>query len=372
MVNESQQRYNLSSYIFDMESTQNFDEYFAVYGYGGNPADVTQPYDAKDIIILSDGLCSSTCALFMEMMHHEAGVKTVVAGGYPMNGPMQAPAGTRGARSYGVTDNLDDNIAYAQYILQNNNDPRQNFMPNRTEALDVYIEYAGINLRDQVRNGSDTPLQFLYEAANCRIFYTPKTFYNYTALWQYAADAIWTKPQLCVNGSTGYASTDGTALPAPTATKSSLQSSASAAAASATASLGAIIMSMFSASTSSTIDTSVSAKGKSRSTVSYEGKTCGTNHTCPDFYHCVKYYKNTCTNGKPDTYWGCATECYMYPKTCTCQPYVPTTKGETKAQLSNSLGYCVPTKPACTKPTGKSIQYGKGAPASGSKKRGGT
>jgi hypothetical protein len=50
------------------------------------------------------------------------------------------------------------------------------------------------------------PLQFVYEAANCRIFYTPQTIFNYTNLWTYAADAAWNKPELCVQGSTGYAS----------------------------------------------------------------------------------------------------------------------------------------------------------------------
>jgi hypothetical protein len=131
-----------------MESVQDFDEYFAVYGYGGNPANTTQPYAVEDIIILSDGLCLSTCAVFMEMMHHEAGVRTVVAGGYPVTGPMQTPSGSQGARSYSVTDILDSNIALAQSLLQGNNDPRSNFLPNRTAALSVYVDYMGINLRD--------------------------------------------------------------------------------------------------------------------------------------------------------------------------------------------------------------------------------
>lgn len=72
----------------------------------------------------------------------------------------------------------------------------------------VWVSYASLNIRDQIREGSDVPLQFAYEAANCRIFYTPQTIFNYTNLWMYAADAIWNKPELCVQGSTGYASND--------------------------------------------------------------------------------------------------------------------------------------------------------------------
>lgn len=66
------------------------DELFVVYGYGTRPADTIQEYAADDIIILTDGHCSSTCSLFVEMMHQEAGVRTVVAGGRPEYGPMQA------------------------------------------------------------------------------------------------------------------------------------------------------------------------------------------------------------------------------------------------------------------------------------------
>jgi hypothetical protein len=307
----------------------------------------------------------------MEMMHHEAGVKTVVAGGYPINGPMQAPAGSRGARAYSVTDVLDSNIAYAQYILQDNNDPRQNFLPNRTEALDVYVEYAGINLRDQVRKGSDIPLQFLYEAANCRIFFTPKTFYNYSALWQYAADAIWTNPKLCVNGSTGYATTNGTATTAPTSAKVSPTSIRSAAIPSS--STGAIIMAMLSASTSTLDTVPITDKSFSRNLHSFEGDDC-TNKTCADFYHCTSRYATKCANNKPVYYHGCAAEVYMYPGKCanggTPQALEPTHKGETKAELSNVLGYCVPPLPACAlkKSATQKVKSGKGAPASGSSK----
>jgi hypothetical protein len=67
----------------------------------------------------------------------------------------------------------------------------------------VYIIDNTINLRDQVRKGQTTPLQFAYEPADCRIYFTPKTIANYTALWQYAADAVWNNPALCVEGSTG-------------------------------------------------------------------------------------------------------------------------------------------------------------------------
>ena len=74
-------------------------------------------------------------------------------------------------------------------------------LTNRTHAF--HITTASVNLRDQVRHTdtSATPLQFLYEAADCRIFLVPETWYNYTNLWKYAADAIWQNPALCTKGS---------------------------------------------------------------------------------------------------------------------------------------------------------------------------
>jgi hypothetical protein len=204
------QRYNLTSFIFDVAAVDDEDEdiSFAVYGYGANPAppNAAPPYAAEDIIILSDGICGSSCALFMEMMHHEAGVRVVAVGGRPSVGPMQAPSGSRGARDY-TTDTLDANINFVQGLLANQSSPEVTFLPNRTQALNVFVTFADINLRDQVRRNETIPLQFAYEAADCRIFYTPQTVYNYTMLWQYAANAIWSKASLCVQGSTGFATT---------------------------------------------------------------------------------------------------------------------------------------------------------------------
>lgn len=136
-------------------------------------------------------------------MRHQAGVKVVAVGGRPTTGPMQGVAAGRGARSYSLSV-LDANIDFAQDLLASAGSPDSNFLPNRSTANDVYIVDAGVNLRDQVRQDDETPLQFTYEAADCRIFWTPKTIFNYAALWQYAADAIWSNATLCVSGSTGY------------------------------------------------------------------------------------------------------------------------------------------------------------------------
>lgn len=121
---------------------------------------------------------------------------------------------SRGAASYRVTTQLDSDISDAQIVLTFNN-LSSNFLPDRIDALDVEVYDANINLRDQVREDDSMPLQFKYDAADCRIFFTPKTVFNYTALWHYAAAAVWTRPELCVAGSTGQATSaeNDTTLP---------------------------------------------------------------------------------------------------------------------------------------------------------------
>ena len=102
------------------------------------------------------------------MMHHEAGVRTVVAGGRPQVGPMQALAGSRGAQYYEAAD-IDSDISLAEAI----NASVTADLPDRN--IEFRIDVADFNLRDQIRRGENFPLQFAYEAADCRIFFTLQT-----------------------------------------------------------------------------------------------------------------------------------------------------------------------------------------------------
>lgn len=187
------QRENISSSVFD-QNALGIDIYAAVA-----PPTSVQHYGPADIAILTDGLCSSACAVFVEMMHHDAGVRVVAAGGLPQNGPMQAASGSRGAQAYSSVQ-IDDDVTVAAFF----NESTIDLLPNRTE--DVLVTYIGVNLRDQIRKGEDVPTQFLYDAADCRIFYTAEAWFDYSKLWAYASKAIWYDSGLCVAGSTGYAS----------------------------------------------------------------------------------------------------------------------------------------------------------------------
>lgn len=66
-----------------------------------------------------------------------------------------------------------------------------------------------VNFRNNLRQGdtSLTPLHFVYEAADCRIFYTPEMIVNVTAQWTTVANiAFKGNSSICVQGSTGKAS----------------------------------------------------------------------------------------------------------------------------------------------------------------------
>ncbi|GKT51059.1 LOW QUALITY PROTEIN: peptidase S41 family protein ustP [Colletotrichum spaethianum] len=176
----------------------------------------------EDIVILTDGTCSSACALFVELAA-QAGARTVVMGGTPKPGPMQAASGSRGALVY--TGKLLDHDL--DWIGERNETVRSLSTPNRNET-GIYINHAAFNLRDQLRaDDTSTPLQFRYVPANCRLYFTVDNVYNMTALWHDVARATFEDPSICVEGSTEYASDREQMAPEPPAVEAPAPLSAS-------------------------------------------------------------------------------------------------------------------------------------------------
>jgi hypothetical protein len=95
-------------------------------------------------------------------------------GGRPNTGPMQAVSGSRGAREYDASQ-LDADFEFVSETIENTTAAA--LLPNRTDH-GMWINTAGINIRDQVRASDNTPLQFKYEAADCRIYYTKANVFN--------------------------------------------------------------------------------------------------------------------------------------------------------------------------------------------------
>jgi hypothetical protein len=84
-------RYNLSDPTIQLP--------FVISGYYNNTNIAPQPFPAENIVLLYDGTCGSTCAIFSEFMKSQAGVRSIAVGGRPQMGPMQGVAGSKGYAS---------------------------------------------------------------------------------------------------------------------------------------------------------------------------------------------------------------------------------------------------------------------------------
>lgn len=65
-----------------------------------NRTGFAQPFAVEDIVLLYDGICASTCAVFSELMKTQGGVRSIAVGGRPQYNPMQGVGGTKGYSSY--------------------------------------------------------------------------------------------------------------------------------------------------------------------------------------------------------------------------------------------------------------------------------
>ena len=75
-------------------------------------------------------------------------------------------------------------------------------MPNKRK-LPYSISIGGVNLRNAYQEGADDlPLQFQYQAADCRLFYTAGSIQDPSMIWSLAKAAVWDNKG-CVSNSTG-------------------------------------------------------------------------------------------------------------------------------------------------------------------------
>ena len=170
----------------------------------------TMPFAQDDIVILYDGYCASTCTIFSELMTAQGGVKTIAIGGRPILEPMQAVGGVKGTNDYPwsfIWQLVNDTLTLAD------NSTVATTAELEAGVLGTYdlywntrgVEDSGVvNSRDGIAQGdaTETPLQFVYQAADCRIWYTPEMTYDVTAMWEKVADVAWGGAS-CVVGDVG-------------------------------------------------------------------------------------------------------------------------------------------------------------------------
>jgi hypothetical protein len=162
----------------------------------------------------TDALCGSSCASFHEELKNIAGVRAVTVGGRPENKPIQTVTGSKG----GEVTPLLTWPTYATLALNfstlvglsafKDNDKTLSGIANVPHVLTRTGDgFSRLQSQDQIRKGdkSATPLQYVYEASDCKIFYTADSFADPDAAWKQAWDAFQDKGK-CVEGSTGHKS----------------------------------------------------------------------------------------------------------------------------------------------------------------------
>lgn len=194
---------------YDLENNKTFNG-FSVTGYGDRKDGFTAPFKAEDIVLLYDGYCASTCTLASEMLRIQAGVKSVTFGGRPNKNGMQGVGGIKGAQVLGMV-NIN---SYIKTAAKYTNDPdSQKEFARYTSLPFQRATKAGLNVRDQILRGNaddGLPAQYVYEKADCRLYYTQEMLTDITATWKAAANAAFYNAQ-CVEGGITHAKRETTA-----------------------------------------------------------------------------------------------------------------------------------------------------------------
>lgn len=182
---------------------------FNLTGTGSRSNPSPAVFDPRNVVLLTDGTCGSTCTLFSYLMLLQANITTAVVGGRPIPGIMQSIAGVEGAQVFPL---VEISVAASAALALA---PASQLSALDSSDLALIAEgYAiargatpsnpgAVNGKNAfARSDAGTPLQFLYEPGNCRFFYTREMVYGPERVWERAVDATWTDPaRFCVEGS---------------------------------------------------------------------------------------------------------------------------------------------------------------------------
>lgn len=188
------------------------------------------PFRPENVIVLSNGMCGSTCTTFAERLKNIAGVQFIVVGGRPQTGPMQAIGSVKGSVVATSTPGLDLSFPYLQVALANMSEQEYADRAQGTK-WEAFAQSANatsrlsagtFNTHNQFRVGDDTetPLHHVYEAADCRLWPTWEMLYDPVFTWNRVANIAFKErqgtsfenSQWCVAGSTGHPTSIGGGL----------------------------------------------------------------------------------------------------------------------------------------------------------------
>ncbi|OOQ82895.1 putative peptidase, S41 family [Penicillium brasilianum] len=199
-----------SSLLANFNYSSTSSENYPINGYGPIPLNPDKSlFPAENIAIITDGDCGSTCAFFVKLMKRQ-GVRTITFGGRPNESTMQGVGGTKGGQSLGI-NYINGYIQQANQLIQNStgsssplltDDEWKKFNDSSPSLATSFAWSGSVNLRNEYDPDDDqTPLQFVYEAAECRRFYTIDNYLQRETVWQDAAKSMFGDGG-CVKGST--------------------------------------------------------------------------------------------------------------------------------------------------------------------------
>lgn len=138
------------------------------------------------------------------------GVRTITFGGRPNESAMQAVGGVKGGQSLGI-NYINGYIQQANQLIQQaagssspllTSDEWKEFNETSPSTETSFAWSGSVNLRNEYDPDDDqTPLQFVYEAAECRRFYTIDNYLQRETVWRDAARSMFGDGS-CVKGST--------------------------------------------------------------------------------------------------------------------------------------------------------------------------
>lgn len=204
-------RWNFSDILLPINSNGVY-----IHGYGPLSNYTQQPFAAEDVVVVTDGYCSSTCTIFSELMRQRAGIKYISLGGRPREGITQAIGGVKGTNNYPWTYlqflakyTVNDLASSAEEAARLNSTELGDYWSNVVFDRVAKGTALNVNFRDGIRDGDDTntPLQFVYEPSDCRILYTKQMTVDVTATWKAVADSAWGGKSHCIAGDLGGVST---------------------------------------------------------------------------------------------------------------------------------------------------------------------
>ncbi|KAF2741775.1 hypothetical protein M011DRAFT_497895 [Sporormia fimetaria CBS 119925] len=160
------------------------------------PPNTTQPFANDDIVVITDGHCSSACTTFAELLRQRQGIRFVSIGGCPREGLIQAVGGVKG----GPVVTGKHIREYVKTTIRDLSSSPWEEEALRKSQLGEYLreipfDRLCINFMDDWRDEDlgvlDYPLQFHVEDTDCRILYTKEMVLDVTAIWKAVADIAW-------------------------------------------------------------------------------------------------------------------------------------------------------------------------------------